>query len=222
MKAVGVLLMVALVLEPRGRALAGQATIRGKLAIKDRGGKLATDVADGVVWLEGAKTVRPVQAEIVTKNKAMVPGIVVVAPGSTVSFPNLDPFNHNVFSVSPEASFDLGSYGRGSARSASFQKPGVVRVYCNVHAQMGAVVLVLETSWVARPSTDGSWQIDNVPPGSYTLVAWHERGGRFSERIEVTRSGSAPVAVSLDATGFTARPHLNKFGKSYDNDGRRY
>lgn len=222
MRAVVVLALLAGVLQPRGGPLAGQAAVRGKLAIKDKGGKLAKDVADAVVWLEGPKSARPTQVEVVTKDKAMVPGVVVLAPGSTVAFPNLDPFNHNVFSVSPEATFDLGSYGRGIARSASLQKPGLVRVYCNVHAQMGTVILVLETPYIARPGTDGAFQFDRVPPGPYTLVAWHERGGRTSERIEVSAAGQTDVALSLDASGFKAQPHLNKFGKPYDADGRRY
>lgn len=214
--------LLVLVLGTGHRSLAAQTTVRGKLAINEKGGKLAKDIADAVLWLDGPKTARPSQAEIVTKEKAMVPAVVVVAPGSSVSFSNLDPFNHNVFSVSPEATFDLGSYGRGNARSATFQKPGVVRVYCNVHAQMGAVVLVVESPLVTRPGTDGTFHFDNVPPGSYTLTVWHERGGRTTQKIEVGRTEGAPLSLALDASGFKPQAHLNKFGKPYENDGRRY
>lgn len=199
-----------------------QIDLRGKVTIKDKGGKLAPDVADAVVWLEDVRGAKPAQVEIVTKNKVMIPSVVAVAPGSSVAFPNLDPFNHNVFSLSEEASFDLGLYGRGVSRSASFQKPGIIRVYCNVHPQMWAAVLVVDTPFLARPGSDGAFSLSNVPPGRYTLVAWHERGGRQSQAVTVAAGQPVDVSVVLDATGFKSRGHLNKFGKPYPTDGRRY
>ena len=202
--------------------ISAQGTVQGKLAIKEKGGKFAKDLSNAVIWLEGPTTARPTQAEIVTKDKAMVPGVLVVAPGSTIAFPNLDPFNHNVFSLSAEAAFDLGLYGRGTARSTSVHQPGIVRVYCNVHAQMGAVVVVVPSPFVARPNVDGTFLIANVPAGSYRLTAWDERGGSISERLVVSHERLADLALTIDATGFKVQPHLNKFGKPYDSDGRRY
>ena len=148
--------------------------------------------------------------------------MVVVSPGSTVAFPNLDPFNHNVFSVSPEAVFDLGLYGRGESRSIAFATSGAVRIYCNVHAQIWAVVMVLETSLVTRPGADGSFQFGDLRPGNYTLSAWHERGGRTAHPLVVGPAGGNDVRLSLDASGFIHKAHLNKFGKPYQSEGRRY
>ena len=95
----------------------------------------------------------PVQAEIGTADKAFSPHVLVVPVGSTVSFPNHDPFNHNVFSLSEENPFDLGLYGRGETRSVRFTRPGIVRVYCNVHAQMSALVVVRDSP-VVRPAAE--------------------------------------------------------------------
>jgi plastocyanin len=197
-------------------------SVRGKLVLKDRGGKLASDVPDAVVWLEGPKTARATTTEIATRKKELIPSVVVVAPGSSVTFPNYDPFNHNVFSVSPEAPFDLGLYGRGDSRTAKFEKPGIVRVYCNVHAQMWAAVLVIESPFVARPSVDGGFALDGVPAGKYTLMAWHDRGGQTGRPIEVGPAGVADLELALDASGHTHKAHLNKFGKPYQSEGRRY
>lgn len=205
----------------RAGALPGQSVeVRGKLTILDKGGKLAPDVADAVVWIEGASGGRPAPAEILTRDKTFIPGVVVVAPGASVSFPNHDPFNHNVFSLSEEAPFDLGLYGRGETRVAWFPKPGIARVYCNVHAQMWAVVVVVDGPLVARPRPDGSFAIAGVRPGRHTLRAWHLRGGETTLTVEVGGAGTAGVELTLDASTYKHKPHLNKFGKPYD--GRRY
>ena len=203
--------------------LAAQASaVRGKLVLKERGGKPASGLTDAVIWLEGPKTGRPSSVEVATRKKELIPGVIVVAPGSTVSFPNHDPFNHNVFSLSPEATFDLGLYGRGEARSAKFDRPGIVRVYCNVHAQMWAAVLVIESPLVTRPGADGTFGFDAVPPGAYTLTAWHDRGGQTSRKIVVGAAGLTDIQLALDASGHMHKAHLNKFGKPYQSEGRRY
>ena len=203
------------------RAQSG-AEVKGNLAITEKRGKTATDVADAVVWLEGGGAARPRKAEIATEKKKFLPRVLVVTTGSSVSFPNHDPFNHNVFSLSDEDPFDLGLYGRGETRIAQFSKPGIVRVYCNVHAQMSAFVVVRDTEWFTQPAADGSFRIGPVPAGKYRLRAWHERGGETSQDLEVPAAGLANVALELDASGFKFKPHLNKFGKPYDNEGRRY
>ncbi len=217
------MLAAALIASGAPAPLAGQSgLVKGNLTLKDKGGKLAADVTDAIVWLDGGPPARPHDAEIVTRDKQLIPSVVVVAPGSSVAFPNHDPFNHNVFSLSPEAVFDLGLFGRGDSRSMTFSKPGLVRIYCNIHAQMWAVVMVLATGWVARPGPDGTWQIPNVPPGSYTMTAWHERGGQVSQPLVVGAAGNADVRLALDASGFKPKPHTNKLGKPYQSEGRRY
>jgi plastocyanin len=196
--------------------------VSGKLAILERGGKQATDAGDAVVWLEGAGPARAGRAEIATEKKQFLPRVLLVGVGSMVAFPNHDPFSHNVFSLSDENPFDLGLYRRGEAPSVRLEKPGIVRVYCNVHAQMSAFVVVRDNPWFAQPAGDGTFTIPNVPPGRYTLRVWHERGGEADREITVTAAGLEGVALTLDASGFKFTPHLNKFGKPYDNEGRRY
>jgi len=195
--------------------------VAGNVAILEKGGKRARDVSDAVVWLEGAGTSKPGRAEIGTEKKQFLPRVVVVGAGSTVAFPNHDPFDHNVFSLSGEGPFDLGLYGRGETRTAQFAKPGVIRVYCNVHAQMSAFVVVRNTPFYTQPATDGSFRLTGVPPGSYLLKAWHERGGETEVKVTVA-AGLPAVAIALDASGFKFKPHLNKFGKPYESEGRRY
>ena len=178
--------------------------------------------AYAVVWLEGARGAKAVDLEIVTQRKEFTPNILVAPLGSQVSFSNRDAFNHNVFSRSDEAPFDLGLYGRDQTRAVRLSKPGIARIYCNIHAQMWAVVVVVESPYVARPGGDGAFRIANVPPGSYRLQVWHERAGQATRTLEVGPAGVADLAMSLDASGFKRQTHLNKFGRPYDPEGRRY
>ena len=204
-----------------GQAAAQGTDLQGKLTILDKGGKRAAGVVTAVIWLDGANGGRPGSVQIGTQDKSFAPGVVVVAPGSSVSFPNYDPFNHNVFSLAEESPFDLGLYGRGETRIARFPKPGIIPIYCNVHAQMAAVVIVIESPFHTRPAADGSFAFSGVPPGSYRLQVWHDRGGRISQSITVA-AGPAPIELTLDASSFKAKAHLNKFGKPYPSEGRRY
>jgi plastocyanin len=198
-------------------------TVTGNLTIMEKGGKRATDVADAVVWLEGGQAgARPMRAEINTHDKKFLPHVIVVPAGSTVAFPNHDPFDHNVFSQSEEAPFDLGVYGRGQTRTTQFPRPGIIRVYCNVHASMSAYVLVQNGPYFTQPGADGSFTLAGVEPGSYTIHVWHERGGHQVQDLEVEPGGTSGVALSLDASGYKAKGHLNKFGKPYATEGRRY
>jgi hypothetical protein len=145
-----------------------------------------------------------------------------VPVGSTVSFPNHDPFNHNVFSLSEEQPFDLGLYGRGETRSVRFTRAGVIRVYCNVHAQMSALIVVRDGPHFAQPEGDGSFVLPQVPPGRYLLHAWHERAPELTQPLEVPPGGLADIELRLDARGYRFKPHLNKHGQPYPQEGRRY
>jgi plastocyanin len=196
--------------------------VRGRLTVLDKGKDQADDVGQAVVWLDRPGPVQPVQTEITTSNKAFSPHVLVVPVGSTVAFPNHDPFNHNVFSLSEEQPFDLGLYGRGDTRSVRFTRAGIIRVYCNVHAQMSALVVVRDGPQYTQPAGDGSFTLGQVPVGRYLLRAWHERTEGTSQPLEVPASGLTGVTVQLDARGYRFRPHLNKFGQPYPLEGRRY
>jgi plastocyanin len=196
----------------------------GRVTILDKGDRPADDVGQAVVWLEGSAAVpaTPLRAEIGTSDKQFSPHVIVIPVGSTVAFPNHDPFNHNVFSLSEENPFDLGLYGRGETRDVRFPRPGVVRVYCNVHAQMSAIIVVRDNPWFAQPAGDGAFALPAVPPGRYHLHAWHERAPQLTREVEVPADGLAGLVLELDARGYQFKPHLNKFGQPYPQQGRRY
>ena len=200
------------------------AAVSGRMTIMDKGDKPAQDVAQAVVWLAGpdAPVPSPVEAEITTSEKALSPHVLVVPVGSTVNFPNHDPFNHNVFSLSEDNPFDLGLYGRGETRSVRFTRPGIVQIYCNVHAQMSAIVVVRDNAWYTQPETDGTFSLPSVPAGTYTLHAWHERVPEVTRQVQVPAGGLADLTLALDARGYRFKPHLNKFGQPYPQQGRRY
>ena len=202
-------------------ALAG--TISGRVEMTEKGGRQATDLSDVVIYVEGARA-RPraaaaANAVIVMKGKSFSPRVAVVPLGGTVDFPNEDPIFHNAFSVSGENRFDLQLYKRPKSGAQTFQHPGVVRVYCNIHPQMSAVVLVRDNPFFAKAATDGSFTIEGVPAGRYKLTAWHDKAGETSQQVVVPSQGAvAAKPLSLDASGFKQMPHKNKFGKDYATD----
>jgi plastocyanin len=202
---------------PPAAVVGGRVTMLGK---DDHPG----DVGQAVVWLAtpAPVPVQLVRAEMGTANKEFSPHVLVVPVGSTVSFPNHDPFNHNVFSLSEENPFDLGLYSRGEGRTVRFGRPGIVRVYCNVHAQMSAIVVVRDNPYVTQPGSDGSFSLPAVPAGSYVLHLWHERTPEVSRPLEVPPAGLENLTLELDARGYKFKPHLNKFGQPYPQQGRRY
>ena len=146
-----------------------------------------------VIYLEGAglHPGAPTQAKLAQKNRQFEPSIVVVPVGSTVSFPNADVIFHNVFSLSKAKPFDLGFYPAGETRSVRFDRPGIVQVYCHLHADMSAAILVLPNSSWTRPGLDGSFSLSGVPDGDYQLIAWHRSAGFFRRRITVS-GGETP------------------------------
>ncbi|MGH7580711.1 MAG: cupredoxin domain-containing protein [Gemmatimonadales bacterium] len=198
--------------------------VSGRVTMLDEENQPGDDVGQAVIWLSGprAQPRTAVRTDVGTSNKAFSPHVLIVPVGSTVTFSNYDPFNHNVFSLSEENPFDLGLYGRGEVRSARFDNPGVVRVYCNVHAQMSALVLVRDSPWYTQPASDGSFTLPSVPAGDYTIHAWHERASEISRPLTVPAEGLEQVMLELDARGYDFTPHLNKHGQPYPQQGRRY
>ena len=200
-------------------ALAPAGTVRGRVELIDKGGRRATDLSEVVVFIEGVKArPRPTRVTMTMKGKAFVPRVVVVTVGGAVDFPNEDPIFHNVFSVSGDNRFDLDLYKRPKSGSWTFQRPGVVRVYCNIHPQMSAVVVVRDNPYFAKAAQDGAFSIPDVPPGRYTLKAWNERAAEVGREIVVSAQGDVEAALTLDASSFKRVAHKNKFGKDYSGD----
>ena len=197
-----------------GPALAGG--IGGRVEVVQKGGRRATDLSDVVIYLEGGKTrPRAARETIAMKGKAFLPRVAVVPVGGTIDFPNEDPIFHNVFSVSGENRFDLDLYKRPKSASWTFQAPGLVRVYCNIHPQMSAVVLVRDNPHFTRAAADGRFALADVPPGRYTLKAWHERAGEVSQAVVVPAEGEARTELVLDASKYKRVTHKRKDGTSY-------
>jgi plastocyanin len=208
-------LMLA-VLAVAAPAVAG--TVKGRVELVEKGGRKATDLSDAVVYIDGAKTKpKPVKATVVMKGKAFTPHLVVVPVGGSVEFPNEDPIFHNAFSVSAENRFDLDLYKRPKTGVWTFQHAGIARVYCNIHPQMSAIVVVRDNPYYAKANTDGSFVIEGVPAGKYTLTAWHERGNESSVEVNVPAEGEASAQLVLDASQFKKTSHKNKLGKDYSS-----
>ena len=124
------------------------------------------------------------------------PLLLPVLTGTEVSFPNSDEVRHNVFSPSPTKRFNLGTYPRGAAKSVVFDKPGVVELLCNVHAEMSAFIVVMDTPYVASVQSNGSYVLKGVPAGAYTMVAWHEQLKEHRQPVTV-REGET-VTLNFD------------------------
>jgi len=163
-----------------------------------------------VVYLENVATDALPRAESFVMSQqdgTFVPHVLPVPLGSTVEFPNADEVYHNVFSLSRSYAFDLGRYPRGTSRSVRFDEPGVVKVFCHIHSDMSGVVLVLPNGFFARPDERGRLRIDGIPPGEYTVVAWHERAPRTTRTVSIAAGEATrvefeiPLAEQSDAGG---------------------
>lgn len=200
-------------------------TVRVQVLVTGADGK-ASPAPEAVAWFPGLKGRPPKDAlRMGSRDKRFDPRVLAVPAGTTVSFPNFDRIYHNVFSLSESAAFDLGLYRNGASRTARFDKPGVVRVYCNIHPQMAAFVVVLDGSLYAQAGRDGLALLDGVPAGRQALRVWDERGGEWSGTVVVPPGGTVPVTVALDASKWKDLPHKNKYGKDYpppDEDENRY
>ena len=134
--------------------------------------------------------------DIAQRGGVFLPGALAVRAGTVVRFPNEDPYVHNVFSYA-DPRFDLGRYPAGESREVVFDAAGIVRVYCEIHEYMRAVVLVSEHSFHDVVSEDGTFRIAGVPPGEYTLAAYHPDLGSLEERVAVSEGGTVRVALQL-------------------------
>lgn len=194
------------------------ATVNGKVMFMTRRGQQPV-VNETLVWLEslGKAPKKPAAAfSMTTRRKEFLPHVLAVPAGSTVAFPNEDPIAHNLFSLTPGNTFDLGLYRQGAGKTHKFATPGVVNVYCNVHPNMSAVVHVMNTPWYGFSDANGNYSFD-VPPGKYRLTAWNERGGSTTSELEVRGDGTVAGNTLLNIDGRNVRQtqHTNKYGKAY-------
>ena len=167
--------------------------------VGDHDAPVQPEIRNVVVYIKDAtyRGVLPVKrAELRQQHETFIPHTIAITRGSSVDFPNGDPFFHNVFSLSRAANFNLGRYERGQSRSREFPKAGTVKVYCDIHSHMSATIVVFDHPYFTIPEPDGSFELLGVPAGDYTIVGWHERVGERAERVRV----EAGRAASIDLT----------------------
>jgi plastocyanin len=202
---------------------------------KDANVRKRKDYSGVVLWLEPADRTAatlppPKRVEMRQKEKTFQPHVLAISLGSTVEFPNFDLIFHNAFSNFSGQPFDVGLYKPGTTRSVTFKHPGIVRVFCNIHSTMSAIIAVLNTPWYAVTPPGGKYTIANVPPGEYMLHLFHERAKedtiRFLEHpVTVPENGVTLPLISITETGYNPAPHLNKYGQPYppqSSDGGTY
>lgn len=181
-----------------------------------------------IVWLvrlgpPDASVHRPEAAAqnftLTQKNKQFSPHLLVIPTGASVDFPNLDPYFHNVFSLFNGRRFDLGLYEAGGRRSVRFDHDGVSYIFCNIHPEMGAVIVSLSTPWHSTSKPDGSVVLRNIPPGDYELNLWSQNVSPGDSLAARQRVHVGTQDIKLAPVVFTSRTvpidHLNKFGEPY-------
>ena len=176
-----------------------------------------------VVWLEpldadDAPALPAGHATLLQKDKMFSPHVLAITVGSVVEFPNADPIFHNAFSYFDGQLFDVGLYAPGTSQSVRFHRPGIVRVFCNIHPSMSAVIVVLDTPYFAKIGRGGEYEIAGVPAGRYELHFFDERetaGDSKPIRITVDAAQISVPPIHLSEKGYVSAPHKNKFGLDY-------
>lgn len=199
-------------------------TVTGRVAISG-GVRDKTTNGDAVIWLKsmGAEASLPLapRQRVIQRHKRFDPHLLVVPVGTIVDFPNLDPFFHNVFSLFDGKRFDLGLYEAGASRSVTFSRAGVSFIFCNIHPEMSAVVVAVDSPYYAVSSRSGEFQLTGVPAGRYLLSVWHERAKPASladapREVTISSESSTLGVLRLVESGVVIAPHKNKYGKEYD------
>jgi plastocyanin len=192
-------------------------SIAGEVVVVRAALRSAPPLDQVVVYLEDAPAVDEMPKgpfEMAQADKSFAPPLLIVPVGATVAFPNRDGYYHNVFSPTPDAKFDLGLYRGGIAKTVTLEKPGVVSVYCNIHSQMSANVLVVPNPYYARAGRDGRFEIQRVPRGTFHAVVWSPFGATVRETVQVEAGKETQLRVTLRQRSTDDR-HLNKEGKDY-------
>jgi plastocyanin len=221
--AIGIALIAAAIAasasgEPAGGSVQGSVQLLRRSLL---GGLAPSDDASGaVVYVTGFTQPAPREtARLNQRHEQFDPRVLPIVRGQSVAFPNQDRIYHNVFSVSPLASFDLGQYKSSDApRNVEFERPGLVPVYCNIHPQMLSYVVVLENDAYAVTGRDGRFAIDAIPPGDFELHAWAPGAQRASRPLHIEPGSRVEVELSLEQTERIA-PHKRKDGSDYPKPG---
>ncbi len=157
---------------------------------------------------------------MIQKDKTFTPHVLAIRAGTSVDFPNFDPIFHNAFSNYNGKIFDVGLYAPGKSRREQFTQPGIVRVFCNIHANMSAVIVVLKTPYFEVTQKNGNFQFNNIPSGEYTLHFFHERATQatldsLTRRVTIGDGSVTLPAIGISESGYIVIPHHNKFGHDY-------
>lgn len=212
-------------------ASAQDVDVKGRVELVNPSTKAkVSNASEAVVWLTDASAqpatapinfVRPLdRLRLAQHNKSFEPHLLVVPVGAEVEFPNLDSFFHNVFSLFEGKRFDLGLYEAGSTRNVTFDRPGISYIFCNIHPEMSAVVIALETPYYALSNPRGEILISGVPSGRYMLHVWHESSlpetlNGLTREVKVSQGAPSFGVIRLTRTSLP-QTHKNMFGRDYD------
>ena len=203
--------LVALILVP---GLVQAAAVTGRVQFTGRKPGAAGPIVVYAEPLDGRRA-QPTRFSMTQKNKTFLPRVLAVPVGSTVSFPNHDPIFHNVFSLSRPNPFDLGLYRDGDSKERTFSTAATYRVFCNIHPQMSATILVVPSSFITEVDNTGNYRLD-LPAGRYRITAWDERAtGPASIEITVGAEAQTVAELRLDQSQNIETTHKNKFGQDY-------
>ena len=210
----------------------GAAPVSGRVELRDSRYAAVRnhhDYSGVVIALTPGESAAPLtagkHAVMLQKDKTFSPHILAVQAGSLVEFPNADPIFHNAFSSYNGQVFDIGLYPPGTTRSVRFARPGVVRVFCNIHSSMSALIVVIASPYFATTKADGTFNIADVPAGQYNLGVFHERASEtafagLSRKITVGPDGASLPNIVISEAGYLSIPHKNKYGHDYPADSR--
>jgi plastocyanin len=222
-----VLLLVLVLGSLDPSSVAQGATVTGRVTLY--GGVNSSGTISTVVWLvrvfesngDLPESAPPMHSVLRQKNKAFEPHLLVVTKGSTVDFPNLDPWFHNVFSLFNGKKFDLGLYEAGTTRTVHFDREGVSYIFCNIHPEMSAVVVVVQSPYFAIAGKNGDFSISAVPPGRYTLHVWSENAlpetlAALTREVEINATTHSVGILRIRETETANAQHKNKYGQDYE------